>query len=150
MVQKTKLAILGKLPTKFKAPFDNLDYDIWAFNIHKDEGRIKRVDLWADIHSKGINPKATLTRDNFPFDECVELLGGNYFNNTASYLIAYAILKGYKKIELFGMRFNGADEKRKNEYANVRELIFFARGKGIDISAPYDPDLFTQYALYGV
>lgn len=150
MVQKTKLAILGKLPTKFKAPFDNIDYDIWAFNIHENEKRIKRVDLWADIHSKGINPKATLTRDNFPFSECVELLGGNYFNNTASYLIAYAILRGYKKIELYGMRFNGADEKRKNEYSNVRELIFFARGRGIDISAPYDHDLFKQYALYGV
>ena len=150
MVQKTKLAILGKLPTKFKAPFDNPDYDIWAFNIHDDEKRIKRVSLWADIHSKGINPKAPLTRQNFPFDDCHKLLGGNYFNNTASYLIAYAILKGYKKIELYGMRFNGADEKRKNEYANVRELIFFARGRGVDISAPYDPDLFTQYALYGV
>lgn len=150
MVQKTKLAILGKLPTKFKAPFDNPDYDIWAFNIHDDERRIKRIDLWADIHSKGINPKATLTRENFPFNECEKLLEGNYFNNTASYLIAYAILRGYKKIELYGMRFNGADEKRKNEYANVRELIFFARGKGIDISAPYDPVLFTQYALYGV
>lgn len=150
MVQKTKVAILGKLPTKFKAPFANSDYDIWAFNWHIDEKQIKRVDLWVDIHAKNPNPKAALTRQNFPFREVEKLLGGNYFNNTASYLIAYAILRGYKTIELYGMRFQSRDEQRKNEFNNVRELIFFAKGKGIDIKAPFDPHLFTQYELYGV
>lgn len=149
-MQKTKVAILGKLPTKFKAPFDNEDYDIWAFNWHPDERQLKRIDLWADIHSRGVNPKATLTRDNFPFDEVENMLGGNYFNNTASYLIAYAILKGYKTIELYGMRFQSAEEQRKCEYHNVRELIFFAKGKGIDIKAPFDPNLFDEYKHYGV
>lgn len=149
-MQKTKVAILGKLPTKFKAPFDNEDYDIWAFNWHPDERQLKRIDLWADIHSRGINPKATLTRDNFPFDEVENMLGGNYFNNTASYLIAYAILKGYKTIKLYGMRFQSAEEQRKCEYHNVRELIFFAKGKGIDIKAPFDPNLFDEYKHYGV
>ena len=149
-MQKTKVAILGKLPTKFKAPFDNEDYDIWAFNWHPDERQLKRIDLWADIHSRGINPKATLTRDNFPFDEVENMLGGNYFNNTASYLIAYAILKGYKTIKLYGMRFQSAEEQRKCEYHNVRELIFFAKGKGIDIKAPFDPNLFNEYKHYGV
>lgn len=150
MVQKTKLAILGKLQTKFKAPFDNPEYDIWAFNIHQDSEKLKRIDLWADIHARGANPNAVLTRANFPFKEVENMLGGNYFNNSASYLIAYAILKGYTTIELYGMRFNSLEEKRRKEYNNVRELIFYAKGKGIKISAPYDPDLFTQYDLYGV
>lgn len=149
-MQKTKVAILGKLPTKFKAPFDNFDYDIWAFNWHQDERQLKRVDLWVDIHSIGINPKAKLTRLNFPFKDVENMLGGNYFNNTASYLIAYAILKGYKTIELYGMRFQSLEEQRRSEFNNVRELIFFAKGKGIDIKAPFDPHLFTQYELYGV
>lgn len=149
-MQRTKVAILGKLPTKHKAPFNNPDYDIWAFNWHTDEKQLKRVDLWADIHSIGFNPKATLTRKNFPFKEVEQLLGGNYFNNTASYLIAYAILKGYKTIELYGMRFQSLEEQRKQEYHNTRELIFFAKGKGIDIKAPFDPNLFTQYEYYGV
>ena len=30
-----KVAILGKLETKFKAPFDDPDFDIWGFNYHK-------------------------------------------------------------------------------------------------------------------
>lgn len=149
-MQRTKVAILGKLPTKFKAPFDNLEYDIWAFNYHIDEIKLKRIDLWADIHSYAPNPKAILTRQNFPFREVENMLGGNYFNNSASYLIAYAILKGYKTIELYGMRFQSLKEQRKQEFHNVRELIFFAKGKGIDIKAPFDPHLFTQYEYYGV
>lgn len=42
-MKKTKLAILGKLETKFKAPFNNSDFDIWVFNYHKEE--LPRVDL---------------------------------------------------------------------------------------------------------
>ena len=71
-MSKTKLAILGKLPTKFKAPFNDPDFDIWAFNFHNE--KLPRVDLWVDIHSKGANPKAALTRQNFPFDDCHKLL----------------------------------------------------------------------------
>lgn len=147
-MKKTKLAILGKLETKFKAPFNNSDFDIWVFNYHKEE--LPRVDLWVDIHAKNPNPKATLTRQNFPFDDCHKLLGGNYFNNTASYLIALAILKGYKEIHLYGMRFQSDNEKRKLEYQNVRELIFFAKGKGITIKAPYDNIMLKTYQLYGL
>lgn len=146
-----KVAILGKLPTKFNAPFDDLDYDIWAFNLHADESQIKRVDVWFDIHThQWVNPKADIKRDEFPFDECHKLVGGKYFNNTVSYLIAYAVLKGYKVIELYGMRFNTGEEIRKREYNNVRELIFFAKGKGIKVSAPYDARMLEEYPLYGI
>lgn len=143
---KKKLAILGKLDTKFKAPFENLNYDIWGFNYHKIMPY--RYTLWFDLHIKNPNPISDITRDNFPFNECVELLGGNYFNNSASYLIAYAILKGYKEIELYGMRFYNDKESRKGERQNVRELIFFAKGKGVKISAPYDEILLNDYPVY--
>ena len=145
-----KLAILGKLDTKFEAPFDNPEYDIWAFNIHDDADLLKRVDVWFDIHSTGINPIATVTRNNFPFDEVEKLVGGQYFNNSASYLIAYAILQGYKHIELYGMKFDSDEEIRRKHYHNVRELILFAKGKGIDISAPYDSVMLEEYELYGI
>ena len=144
----TKLAILGKLATKFKAPFDDPNYDIWVFNYHKIMP--PRYNLWFDLHSINPNPIADITRNNFPFSEITNLMGGNYINNSASYLIAYAILKGYKEIELYGMRFESPDEIRRQEYHNVRELIFFAKGKGIKISAPFDPPLFNEYPLYGI
>lgn len=142
-----KLAILGKLPTKFKAPFDNENYDIWAFNIHTD--KLPRVDLWFDIHTNNPNPDADIHRKDYPFEEVENLIGGKYYNNSVSYLIGYAILKGYKYIELYGMRFDADKERRKQEYQNVRELIFFAKGKGINISAPFDDELFKEYVRYG-
>ena len=142
-----KLAILGKLETKFNAPFNDFNYDIWAFNYHNE--KLPRVSLWFDIHKNNPNPIANIYRKDFPFEKVEKLLGGKYFNNTASYLIAYAILKGYKVIELYGMRFDSTSEKRKLEYNNVRELIFFAKGKGVNISAPYDENLFIEYEQYG-
>lgn len=142
-----KVAILGKLSSKFFAPFDDKEWDIWAFNYHKEE--LPRITCWFDIHANNPNPIANITRDNFPFKGCENLVGGQYFNNSVSYLIAYAILKGYKEIALYGMLFENDKESRRGEYYNVRELIFFAKGKGIKISA-YDKPMLKEYPLYGV
>ena len=146
----TKVAILGKLETKFKAPFDDMSWDIWSMNIHRDAEQLPRISLWFDIHAQRPNPRADIKRENFPFAEVEKLVGGQYFNNSVSYMIAYAILKGYVQIDLYGMRFQSADEQRRREYHNVRELIFFARGQGVKVSAPYDPIMLQTYEYYGV
>ena len=144
-----KLIILGKLKTKFEAPFNNKNYDIWAFNKHQDEHLIPRVDVWFDIHNKPDKLDAQILKNNFPFDDVIKLVGGKYFNNSVSYLIAYAILKGYKEILLYGMKFTNDVEIRKGQYHNVRELMFFAKGKGIKIDAPVDKIMVKEYDLYG-
>lgn len=144
-----KVAILGKLPTKFKAPFGDDSWDIWTLNYHKEE--LPRVTLWFDIHAFNPNKRADITRTNYPFEEAERMLGGQYFNNSISYMIAYAILKGYEEIALYGMRFNAQHEARRDgEYQNVRELIFFAKGKGLKITAPQDQPMLIEYPLYGV
>lgn len=144
-----KVAILGKLPTKQNAPFGNTEWDIWAFNYHNDT--IPRVTKWFDIHAHKPNPNAQITRANFPFEEVEKLVGGQYFNNSVSYLIAYAILQGYEEIALYGMRFDAAHEARRDgEWQSVREMIFFAKGKGIKITAPYDKEMLKEYPLYGI
>ena len=145
-----KVAILGKLSTKHFAPFKDPSYEIWTMNYHKDMCLIPRIDLLFDIHSKDANPKANITRANYPFKEVEQMLGGQYINNTASYIIAYAILKGYEVIELYGMQFKSDIENRTKQYQNVRELIFFAKGRGINISSPKDPRMLQEYSLYGV
>ena len=143
-----KVALLGKLSTKFKAPFGDPDWDIWTLNYQQEE--LPRVDLWFDIHAHNPNPRADITRDNYPFNEVEELVGGQYFNNSVSYMIAYAVLKGYEEIALYGMRFNSSTENRRGEYINVRELIMFARGRGIKVSAPYDAVMLAEYPYYGI
>ena len=143
-----KVVILGKLPTKFKAPYNDPEWDIWTMNYHAEQPT--RVDVWFDIHANNPNPNATVTRENYPFKEAEELVGGQYFNNSVSYMIAYAILKGYEEIALYGMNFASDKESRKGEYINVRELIFFARGRGIKVTAPVDSVMLREYPLYGV
>ena len=144
-----KVAILGKLPTKHNAPFGNTEWDIWAFNKHNDT--IPRVTTWFDIHAHKPNQEAQITRANFPFEDVEKLVGGQYFNNSVSYLIAYAILQGYEEIALYGMRFDAAHEARRDgEYQNVRELCMFARGKGIKVTAPFDKEMLKEYPYYGI
>lgn len=142
------VVILGKLDTKKYAPFKDKNFQIWTMNYHAET--LPRVDVWFDIHSKNPNPKADITRKNYPFDEAEKLLGGNYFNNTVSYMIAYAILNGFKTIYLYGMTFQDDSKNRFCEFQNVRELIFFAKGKGINIVAPVDEIMTRDYKRYGI
>ena len=83
-----KIVILGKLKTKFDAPFDDKSWEIWCLNKHQDEKLIKRVDKWFDLHIKPEKLDADVLRKDFPFEECEKLVGGKYFNNTPAYLIA--------------------------------------------------------------
>lgn len=147
-MNRSKVAILGKLETKHLAPFKNKNWDIWTLNFHNDE--LPRVDLWFDIHAHNFNPRADITRANYPFKAAEKLAGGQYFNNSVSYMIAYAILKGYKEIALYGMKFKSDNEHRKCEYQNVREWIFFAKGRGIKVTAPYDRVMTHEYGYYGI
>ena len=144
----TKVAILGKLVSKFNAPFEDMSYDIWTLNYHEIEP--PRVDLWFDLHSHGVNPKAQITRVNYPFKEAEVLVGGNYYNNTFSYMIAYAILKGYKEIAIYGCRFIDDSEQRAKQKQSTRELVMFARGRGIKVTAPADECLLEGYEYYGL
>ena len=142
-----KVAILGKLPSKYFAPFEDMSYDIWTCNYNEV---LARVDHIFDIHSHGANPNATITRSNYPFKEVEQLVGGQYFNNTFSYMIALAVLLKYKEIELYGVRLYDDHEIREHQRQNVRELIFFARGRGIKVSAPADECLLEGYEYYGL
>ena len=142
-----KVAILGKLISKYNAPFEDMSYDIWTCNYNEP---LPRVDHIFDIHVSGANPKATITRSNYPFKEAETLVSGNYYNNTFSYMIAFAVLLQYKEIELYGVRLYDDHEIREHQRQNVRELIFFARGRGIKVTAPADECLLEEYEYYGL
>ena len=138
MIEKKKIVILGKLESKYYAPFNDPNCEIWSMNKHNDEEMIPRVDKWFDLHVDPGKKNADFTRDNFPFDLCHELVHGQRFCSTSAYLIAYAILCGATDIEIYGMRFTPDHPRRARELENVRQLIFFGWGKGINITAPED------------
>ena len=128
-----EFTILGKLHTKYNADFDTRG-TIISMNKHSDEDLIPRVDLWFDLHEEPKKKDADFTKKNFPFEACHDLVHGRRFVTTAAYLIAWCILQGAEKISLYGMRFTeDGNLRRTRELHNVREMIFFCLGRGIDI-----------------
>ena len=124
-MKKNKVAILGFTAHRKLAPFDDESFEIWGINdlyVYED---IKRWDRWFQIHHpehyKGSPGRTTVPEmyaeyakwdcpvymwqkdDNvpnsvgFPFQDITDKYGG-YFNNTISWLIAFAMLEGFKEI----------------------------------------------------
>lgn len=144
-----EFTILGKLQTKYLADFDNKDNTIITMNLHNDMDCIPRIDLTFDLHENPDNTNADYTKENFPFEECHKLVGRR-FVTTAAYLIAWCVLQGATKINLFGMKFTpDGNPRRERELHNVREMIFYCLGKGIRIEiCPEDiDDLFPEHIV---
>ena len=147
-----KVAIIGKLPSKYQAPFADTTFQIWGCNVHHDMANIPRFDLWFDLHSNpsvyNIPNNKLILHKNYPLNEVIDLVGGSYFNNSISYMIAYAILKGAEEISLYGVRLDNGEEIRTKQLQNVRELLFFAKGRGIKVYS-YETNVLENYKLYG-
>ena len=133
-----RFAILGKLESKYLCNFEDKDLTIISMNKHFDEEFIPRVDLWFDLHEIPDRENCDYTKQNFPFEECHELVHGKRFCTSAAYLIAWCILQGATEISLYGMRFTPDHERRARELHNVREMIYFCWGRGIDINVCED------------
>ncbi len=69
----------------------------------------------------------------YPFKEVVNKFSKPYFTNTICYMIAYALLKGVRDIELWGVAQMGANEYL-SERAGVEFWIGLAAGMGVKIS----------------
>lgn len=148
--KQKKVVILGKLPTKYNCPYLNDNsWEKWSMGIHRDQVIIEQyVDKWFDLH---INPKNTnkdtIRLDKFPMKELENMVGGQYFNNISAILIAYAVYLGYTHIYLAGMQFIDDTEgfqKRQKQYQNVREMIFFAKGRSVVVNY-YDDIILKEY-----
>ena len=69
----------------------------------------------------------------FPLKECVKEFGLPYFTNTICYMIAYALIKGAKEIELFGVNQAGSHEYME-EKGGVEYWIGIAVGRGVKVT----------------
>ena len=159
-----KVAIIGKTDQKWKAPFNNEEWQIWGCNYHNDMGKIK-WDLWFDIHEK-IHPllldyfnkhperrNNLITKDNYPIKAVLGMgIGGldnsSFLNQSMSYMLAFAILYKVKEVRFYGCSLNHDSEDRTAQKQALRELIMFARGRGIIVES-YDKNLIKGYNHYG-
>jgi hypothetical protein len=85
----------------------------------------------------------------FPLTECVEKFGQPYFSNTIAYMIAYALLKDAKEIELFGVNQAGSHEYIE-ERPSVEYWLGMAVGMGTKVTINgKDSQLLKYKGRYG-
>lgn len=85
----------------------------------------------------------------FPIEECVKEFGQPYFSNTIAYMIAYALLKGVKEIEFYGVNQAGSHEYAE-EKGGVEYWIGIAVGRGVKVTINgKDSQLLMYKGRYG-
>ena len=72
--------------------------------------------------------------EEFPLEEAMKEFDTDYFMTGIAYMISYAIMKGYKQMDLWGINMRGAEEKYKNARACVEFWIGIAKGRGIKVN----------------
>lgn len=174
--QPLKVCIVGKATSsRHLAPYDDPSWSVWVlsdnyqycprwdkwFELHSiEEGRQRwRSGYWETMlanqerlviqHEHPDLPKATV----YPIDTVLEQFG-DYFTNSVSYMLAYAILAGATEISLFGVDMAMSDPARGNngEYEHQRPsceyMIGVAIGRGIGVTIPDQSDLMKCHRLY--
>ena len=85
----------------------------------------------------------------FPLEECVKEFGNPYFTNTISYMIAYALLKGAKEIETYGVN-QASSSEYFYEKAGVEYWLGIAVGKGVKVTVNGEKsELLTTKTRFG-
>ena len=162
-------AIIGSHPdTRGLFDFERTDCDVWCFNETVSSGEIPWASAVFQLHlptvwralSKHYDwlrtqtkaevimqqvyadvPKAT----RYPIEE-VEKLGYRYLTSSVAYAIALAIVRGYERIELYGIEM-----ETNTEYGYQRQGLAYwvgmAAGLGIDVV--HVSEKFWRAPLYG-
>lgn len=160
-----KVAIVGGATSRKLAPYDDLSWEIWAFSsLRLHTPRITRwfeMHALGDLRGqlkrdtrrrmsfrtymaflKGLKVPIYMqarieslpTSVEYPLQEALDTFG-RCFTSTASYLIALAILEGYRTIGVWGIHLT-----EKSVYIRQRPgveyLLGVARQRGIEVYVP--------------
>ena len=92
----------------------------------------------------------------YPLEWVINRTGGNYFNNTVPYAIAFAIALGVKRLHVYGADYGYDDQpwKREKGRACTEWWLGLAAGRGVELVVPGDTTLFDAASskpgeLYG-
>lgn len=87
-----------------------------------------------------INPnrkKAFPWQKHYPIGDVISQVGRfSCFRSTISYMIALAVLQGFKKICLPGCDFNDPNEDRTSQRQCAERWLYFAIGRGVEVDWP--------------
>jgi hypothetical protein len=120
----------------FSRPNNHNDPHHWEWLQQKHDFPIYMQQQWNDIPSSV----------KFPLEEVYKEFG-NYFTSTMPFIMAWGVLNGYKRLELYGFDMASGTEYLFQR-ANAHYWIGYLRGKGIDIYVPPTSKLMKGYAKY--
>jgi hypothetical protein len=83
----------------------------------------------------------------YPINEMITEFG-DYFTNTISYMIAFAIVQGFEEIYVFGVDM-AIDIEYRAQRPSCEYFIGIAQGRGIKVVVPDTCDLLKTRFLYG-
>ena len=173
---KKTVAIVGfSTTTRHLAPWEDTDVEIWGMNEAYKFDFMQRWDRWFQLHPhsnfsrldnhndpdhyewlKKEHPFPIYMQEEysdvpasvrFPIERITELTQNKYFRSSMAYLLAFAVLEGFERIEVYGI-----DMRANSEYwyqrPNMEYLIGYFRGMGVDIYVPERADLLSVGKMY--
>lgn len=110
------------------------------------------VPIVCDEKAIGDGPLKFKNGIAFPHADVRAILPRPYLDCTISYMVAYALLHGVKRMGFWGCHF-AAGEERRLQFPSVAWLIGLAEGRGIEVEvAPGQPMFASAYVAgrYGI
>ncbi len=151
-----KLAIVGGSPSAKLAPFGDDSFEIWALGNQAD--RYPRIDRLFEIHDNlsehppeypqwlvghgiplVVSDKFPIKAEHvevYPEAATADLIGSVYLTSSPSYMLAYALLKGYTEVHVFGVDMAVDDHEYFKQRPCFEAWVGFARGRGVKVVFP--------------
>ena len=174
--ERKKVSIVGFAPSWVETPFNDPEMEFWCLNEMYKLFATKldlnpKASRWFEIHSRNSPSKNKPEHIKwlqeckiplymwehyddmpnsipFPKERLVEEFETNYFTNTISWMVAFAISEGFEEIHVYGV-----DMAQESEYQWQRPsceyFLGIAKGLGIKVYIPDDSDLLKTSQLYG-
>ncbi len=151
------LAIIGLAPRTMRLASTDSNIDKWTMN--RGVCEVPQADVIFELHPFGELSEAHLISLNeknvpifmhdkhpeverslrFPIEDIAKNFGP-WFQSSISYLIAFAIMLGYKKLSLYGIDME-SNHYYRNQKPNVMYYIGLATGAGMRVYIPEEAEL---------
>lgn len=161
--------VCGAPSSEMSAPWDDATIDIWVLGNRSQ--RYPRFDRIFEIHDdlSQHDPQYAqwlvdkdvdlIVGENFPIDsdhvtvfpykECSQLIGSTYLTSSSACMLAYALLQGYKYIELYGVDMAVDDHEYFWQRPCMEFWVGFAKGMGCDVVIPEQSPLCKSEYVEG-